>query len=322
MNQKDRVIEILDKNRGKTISGETLAEELGITRSAVWKIIKTLRKDGYRINSRSNAGYTLDRDFDIITEEKIRKGLSDAANIDIILLDCVDSTNNYAKRLLTEGRTNDFLVVAKTQTKGRGRQGKSFFSPDSGIYMSYVFHPNTGVSDVVSVTSRAAVATARAVKKCTGIDVGIKWVNDIYIGDKKLAGILTEAISDFEEMITHSVIVGIGINFGDSNFPPELSDIAVSVPCSLTTRANIIAQVTRELISLTHDLADISYINEYRALSIVIGKEIKYTYRGQTKYGRVIGINDDSSLSVTGDDGIDVRLSSGEISLRIVEKQQ
>ncbi|MDY3845430.1 MAG: biotin--[acetyl-CoA-carboxylase] ligase [Eubacteriales bacterium] len=317
MKHKDMVLSILDKNRGEAVSGEALATELGLTRSAVWKTVKALRKDGYMISSKSNSGYTLDSKCDLITEEKIRKGLK-KQNVDIILLETVDSTNNYAKKLLTDGKTNSFLVVANAQTGGRGRHGKSFFSPKNGIYMSYVFFPDSDVADVVSVTSRAAVAVARAISNTSKINVGIKWVNDLYVENKKIAGILTEAVSDFEEMIAHSVVIGIGINFGDVGFPPELSDIATSIPLGLTTRSEVISEVVNELDIITHDLTDSSYINEYRARSVVINKEIKYTYRTETKYGRVTAINDDASLSVIGDDGVLLKLSSGEITLRVI----
>ena len=142
----------------------------------------------------------------------------------------IDSTNNEAKRLINEGKIAEpTCLSAKEQTAGRGRQGKSFFSPDTGLYMTVVFPVNCPISSQVTMTTRTACAVADAIEECTGKDVGIKWVNDIYTDGKKCCGILCEAVNDYEQGRMKFIVIGIGINVYTKEWPDDLKDIAGSL---------------------------------------------------------------------------------------------
>ena len=194
---KEEVLKYLSDNSSEYISGEELAHSLGKSRTAVWKAIKSLQADGYRIDAVTNRGYMLDADNDILNAQEIKKSLSFDCRVEYYKT--LDSTNNVAKRIIAEGEDDVLLVVGEEQTAGRGRQGKSFYSPGgTGIYMSLVVHPMIELQNAVTATTAAAVAVCRAIESLTDKKPMIKWVNDVYLNGKKICGILTEAVTDFE----------------------------------------------------------------------------------------------------------------------------
>ncbi len=234
-------------------------------------------------------------------------------HIPVYAYDIIDSTSSEARRRLADGEITPFLVISDCQSSGRGRQGKSFSSPSGSIYMSYALPAPT--ENTVSVTTRASVALVRALRNASGADVKIKWVNDIWLGNKKVAGILTEAIPDRDGK-TGSLIIGIGVNLDGAVIPRELSDIATALPKCDCTREELIAAISEEINSITACLSDNSYIEEYRENSLVINREISYTVNGACHSGFVKAINSDGSLSVIAD-GKEILLSSGEITVRM-----
>lgn len=311
---KTKVLDLLIRNDGEYLSGEFIAKKSGVSRNAVWKAITSLREEGYGISSKTNCGYMLNRD-DILTPEIISAYLT--RKTEVICLDVVDSTNNEAKRRLAAGLTTPLLITAKEQTGGRGRQGKSFLSPrGGGVYMSLVLHPEISADLALSYTCAASVAVCRAIKKLTGKDTEIKWVNDVYLNGRKLCGILTEAITDFETGITHSVIIGIGINMKSEALPPEISDIATALDCDGITVGELVAAVADEISFIVSDISNKEYMTEYRKRSMVLGKEISYIRNGVSYSGKVTGISDTGSLTVMNGEKEEI-LSSGEITLRL-----
>jgi len=240
--------------------------------------------------------------------------LKELTGVDIYCYNCIDSTNNQAKRLINEGKQKTFLVVADSQTAGRGRQGKSFYSPaKTGVYMSYVFHPMADFSNSVSVTTAASVAVCKAIEKLTDKHPEIKWVNDVYLNGKKICGILCEAVTDFETQKVSSVIVGIGVNIKTSDFPDYVenaSNLGADVK-----RADMIAQITRELSEIVSCGYD-EFIDYYRNHSMIIGKEIDYTENGRVTHAKAIEIEACGGLTVQLESGEIKTLRSGEISVR------
>lgn len=204
------------------VSGQELAEKSGKSRAAVWKAIKSLCAEGYDIDAVTNKGYKLTENNNLISAESIKSKLD--TDIDVFYSPTVDSTNNQCKRLLADGKKGIFLVTADEQSAGRGRQGKSFYSPPmTGIYFSLVIRPETTLKNAVTATTAASVAVCKAIETLTDVKPKIKWVNDVYIGDKKICGILTEAVTNFEEGIVDSVIIGIGINISTKISLPKLN---------------------------------------------------------------------------------------------------
>lgn len=229
------------------------------------------------------------------------------------VFDEIDSTNTEAKRMILDGFLGDALLVAHTQTAGRGRMGRHFYSPDqTGAYFSILHTLSTPLCDAVAITSAASVAVMRAIRSLTGIQTEIKWVNDLYYNGKKVCGILTEAASVGES--TH-VIVGIGINLNTADFPAELTDIAGSLGTQLNT-AELIAQIYREISLYLRDPDNRDWLTDYREHSCVIGRRVAWTEAGNTHGGIAESIDEDGALLIRDEKNNLVRLHTGEVSVR------
>lgn len=243
-------------------------------------------------------------------------------NLDILHLEAVDSTNTLAKELVIGGFMGEALILADTQTLGRGRCGKSFFSPDGrGLYMTVILRPKAADAGFTLITAAAAVAVSKAIESQTAISPRIKWVNDIYVQNKKAGGILCESVFDSSGKLS-AVIVGIGINLSGESFPNDIADTAVSLG-GRAQRLSLCAAITSELFSLSDSLytqsPDLSFLEHYRTHSCVIGKDIVYTRNGECFCGKATAICDGGELEVISPDGTRVYLSGGEISLRVTE---
>ena len=198
MTVKARMLKLLEQHENELISGEAAAAELNCTRAAIWKAVKSLREEGYTIEAGPNKGYVL-RGGSRLSEEGIRLYL-DHPDVPVKIYRELDSTNRAAKEAAFSGEAgHGALILARRQKSGRGRRGRSFYSPENaGLYMSIVLRPDRTLKEGLLITTAAATAVCRAVKKICGIDLGIKWVNDLYLHNKKVCGILTEAVTDFE----------------------------------------------------------------------------------------------------------------------------
>ena len=228
--------------------------------------------------------------------------------------DCVTSTNSILKNDAKNGKKEFSVLIASMQTEGRGRKGRYFFSPDdSGLYMSVLLRPCHEVNPL-RITTDAAVACAKAVESITGKTAGIKWVNDIFIDGRKVCGILTEAISDFDTNRVQAVIIGIGINLTTEDFPKELSSIAGSV--GSINRCYLAAQLFERLKDACENIKERSFMNAYKDYSLVIGKDIYFTRNGVDYTGTALGIMDDGGLIVKTPNGV-MKLDSGEISIKL-----
>lgn len=223
---KGKVLKILEENKGKNISGEEIAKKLNISRTSIWKAINALRSEGYTINAVTNKGYSLATNTDFISKEGISLYLNNEySNIDIYTYKLVSSTNDVAKTLALNGAKHGTVIISEEQSAGKGRLGRVFYSPaNTGIYMSIILRPNLTAMDSVLITTSASVAICNAIQKVTGIECQIKWINDIYLNNKKVGGILTEASTNFESGTIDYLILGIGLNFNKpkESFPKEL----------------------------------------------------------------------------------------------------
>lgn len=210
------------------------------------------------------------------------------------------------------------LITAKTQTGGRGRQGKHFSSPEGGLYMSLLTKPETALSDTVRVTAAASVAVCRAIDAVCGLSCSVKWVNDIYADGKKLCGILTEAVNDYEKSVTNYLIIGVGVNLLD--YPEGINATSVRRETGHTPdKTKLCAHITAELFRVLGQIkvGDYSYMEEYRARSCVIGKNVCCIRNNEEFHGRADRIDDNGGLLLTFPDGHTETLTSGEITLRV-----
>lgn len=326
MSVKTEVLTLLEANRHKDLSGQDIAELLGVTRAAVWKAVKSLQKEGYVIEAVNNRGYRLRENSDVLSAEGIRLELREEyQDCEVVVYKCIDSTNMEAKRRALDGAKEGLIVLAEEQTAGRGRRGRSFLSPTgTGIYMSFLFRPTPEQSsDIVLVTTAASVAVCRAIRNVLHEEPAIKWVNDIYLKEKKVCGILTEAVSDFESGRIDTVVVGIGINYREpqGGFPEEVKDIAGAL-CTkddAVPRNCLAAGIINELFTLYENLSDKSYMADYKKWSNVLGKRVRFTSENNWDYGTAEDIDEDGGLIIRKEDGTEQVLRTGEITLRVCD---
>jgi BirA family biotin operon repressor/biotin-[acetyl-CoA-carboxylase] ligase len=321
MSVKSEVLHILEQYKGKSISGQELAEKLGVSRTAIWKSINSLKEEGYLIHGVSNKGYSLSSSSDVLSSEGVRTFLkNEYKDIPITVYKTIGSTNTEAKLLSTQSAQHGTVILSEEQTQGRGRMGRDFYSPaESGIYMSIILKPNINIADSVLITTAAAVAVCLAIDKFTNQESKIKWVNDIYINDRKICGILTEAVTDIESGTINSVIVGIGLNVKTELFPTEIKEIAGSIFSSnddTFIRNQLSAEIINNAISMCGKLEDRTFLEIYKDRSMIIGEKIRYLKNGQWFDGYAQDIDEYGGLIVFHDDGHKEVLHSGEITVR------
>lgn len=232
---------------------------------------------------------------------------------DVTVYTVTDSTNTRAREMLQEGKQAPFLVVSEEQNAGRGRHGNSFFSPDSGLYYTLVIQPEDLDLAIQKTTLAAAVSLYEAILSTTGIECGIKWVNDLYLGGRKIAGILCEAPRSKDNEVM-GIIIGIGINIAAKEFPEELKDKAGSLNRPDLDRSLLAAVLTDRLMHWTAKLDSPELIDAYRSHSFLIGKDVSFVQNGTEIAGTVTDINEEGNLVVNA--GKTYVLSSGEVSLK------
>lgn len=246
----------------------------------------------------------------MLNEEKVSTILPDTT---VVTYSVTDSTNTRAIAL-SDTVSGNILVAAEAQTKGKGRQGKSFYSPAaSGIYFSLIVHPEGGLSDVVAITSATAVAVAETIEEMTGLDPKIKWVNDIYVKGRKVCGILVQSIIKSGRI--NGLCIGIGVNISTVEFPDDIASRAGSLGVEID-REIFVARIAKKLIDFSKNVGDKSYLDYYRKKSYVIGKEIKFYENNVEHFAKAIGIDDNANL-IINENGEIKKLSSGEITIRL-----
>ena len=313
MNVKDEVFAILYDNKGSFVSGEDIAEALGVSRAAVSKAVNRLRGEGVPITSANRSGHRLESEPVMLYAPAIER----ECGIKCTVLKTVDSTNNEAKRRIANGEAGEFIIAAEAQTAGRGRRGNSFYSPcGTGLYFTLALRPDSDLATATGLTTAAAVASAEALSEITGVEAGIQWVNDLYIGKKKICGILSEAVSDFETGTVQSVVIGIGINLNTEEFPEDIREKAGSVGRK-ADRSLLCGRICGKLRRLCALLPDRAYMDEYRRRSIATGQRFSYIRGGKTLFAVAETVDDEGILIARSDDGSELRLSSGEISIKL-----
>ena len=262
--------------------------------------------------------------FEPFCAEKIRGLLTDRFYSPVVF-DTLRSTNDTARELARQGAPEGTVVIAASQTGGRGRMGRSFFSPDgTGLYMSILLRPKLPAEDSLLITTAAAVAAAEALEEISGRSMGIKWVNDIYCGGKKVCGILTEGGYGTDGSLAYAIL-GIGVNLfaPEGGFPSELAQIADAVfPAKAekkgTVKNRAAAMILEKFLPLYRQLPERMYLAEYRARSVLTDQSVNVLRGDSARPAKVLGIDDHFGLLVRyEDDGTEAALSTGEVSVRL-----
>ncbi len=254
-----------------------------------------------------------------LSKIKIEEYLGGNCGFEIIIKDETDSTNNDLKELAKRGADSGCTVVADFQRQGRGRVGRKFYSPKgSGIYMSLLLKPNLDEGDIVLVTTAASVAVARGIEKATGKSPQIKWVNDLYLDNKKICGILAETVRDYRDNKIIAVVIGVGINCVDCGFPEEIKEIAGAIAddSESISRNKIVAEVLKELAKVEDEIKTKNFLDEYRQRSMVLGREILIS-GDNPEVATAVDIDENGSLVTVTKNGEQRVLFSGEISIRL-----
>lgn len=321
MGTKENLLSLLEESKGSYVSGEKIAASLGISRAAIWKAIKSLREGGYDIDAVTNRGYRLSESSDILSVQGIESRLSDLCQgLRIEVFESTDSTNHICQEKAAAGEGEGYVAVTSEQTKGRGRRGRSFYSPPgTGLYMSILLEPSDYPgSAALDLTTMAAVAVCEAIESVSGKSCDIKWVNDVYIEGKKVCGILSEASYSVEDAGLSSVVVGIGLNLyrPDGGFPEEIRDVA---GCIFDKRQGgaksaLAAEILNRFMAYyRHQIA--SHFEEYRRRSMLIGMDIDVNLPDGKRKAHVLGLSDNCSLLIRYEDGSEDSLSFGEVSV-------
>ncbi len=311
MKVRDSVMRLLMEEG--SISGGRTAEALGVSRTAVWKAVEELRSRGVVIEGCPGGGYRL-RDRECVwCAEAVRAFLdADPAPEVIWAGEKVDSTNAEALRRWEAGEKAPFLTLAGEQTRGRGRKGRSFYSPPGGLYMTAALPRTLAVGELTALTAYTALCVCRALEDVAGLCPRIKWINDLYLGDKKIAGILTEAHVDAESGDAERIRVGIGIDTGSGEVPEGLGDrmAFLDIPC---LRPRLASRIAREVFLF--DPARPLDTAAYEARSMTVGQRIRVTSGGRVHEGKALGIEKNGALILEEGAGSVILLSGDVVRL-------
>ncbi|HFI0030522.1 TPA: bifunctional biotin--[acetyl-CoA-carboxylase] ligase/biotin operon repressor BirA [Streptococcus suis] len=302
-------IYLLLKEKDDYVSGEDLAQELGISRTSIWKAIRQLEAHGLTIEAARNRGYKL-AEGDLLLPDLISQELQ----LPVHLNADSDSTQLDAKQGIEAGHASPALYLAPYQNKAKGRFGRPFYASKSGgIYMSLRLSPNVPFLEFKPYTILAAATVVKAIQSLCDLDIQIKWVNDIYLGQKKVAGILTEAISSMENQRVTDVIIGVGINVHIDDFPKELRQSAGNLFDDQPpfTRNQLITAIWKAFFETDEK----ELITLYKEKSLVVGQQVSFVENQVEFKGTAIAVTDTGNLVIQLDNGKAKIISSGEISL-------
>ncbi len=320
----EKILNILRQNKDSYISGEELCKSAGISRAAIWKHIEKLREEEYEIDAVPHLGYRLAAIPDSLIPAEIKWKLKTRTlGKEIISYKKVDSTNDIAYGLAEKGIKEGTVILAEEQSKGKGRHGRQWISPSKGgIYMSCILRPGIAPNEIPRITLLVAVAVAKAIRELSGLDVLIKWPNDIMNDGRKLCGILTEMKAEQDSV--DFVITGIGINVntpikhlpkGASSLKEELRRAGTDITISRIELTKKILEILEEYYTLLNKEGFEPIIDAWKSLSAMIGSRVKVMLPNRTFEGQAHDINPDGALVVRLDSGVLEKVSSGDVMM-------
>lgn len=316
-----KILDILLNTDGY-VSGQEISEKLGVSRQAVWKAVRSLKEKGCEIDSVKNRGYKLVSSPDYLNESSLKSCLHNKIiGKNLIVLDTVDSTNDYIKMLGSSGCENGTVVAAREQTKGKGRLGRAWQSEkDGGIAFSVLLRPKIAPNEVSSITPLAGLAVCKALREYAKLDCMIKWPNDIIVGRKKLVGILTEMSAEFDAV--EYVVIGIGINAEYTVFPEEISYKATSLLLETGRHidkneltACVLGHLEKEFLKNNLELSPAA-LSEYSDLCATVGRNVTFQRGTRRINGMAVGISGGGDLKVMLSDGTICLVNSGEVTIQ------
>lgn len=319
---KGKILTLL-RERADYVSGQELCDQFGVSRTAVWKAIGQLKKEGYGIEAVRNKGYCLVSEGGIYGQHELESRMDTKwAGHPVIFYDALPSTNLQAKLDAENGAVQGTLLVADMQTAGRGRRGRSWSSPGgTNAYFTLIIKPDFRVELASMVTLVMGLAVADGIRKTCGVEAYIKWPNDIVIGGKKVCGMLAEM--SVERDYIHYVVIGVGINVGLQAFPPEIADVATCLQeeCGYrVSRAELVANVMKEFESsyeiFQREGSLKGLMEHYNNLLVNRDREVRVLEPGAEFQGISKGINDTGELLVEKEDGTISKVYAGEVSVR------
>ncbi|NLA37989.1 MAG: biotin--[acetyl-CoA-carboxylase] ligase [Methanomicrobiales archaeon] len=315
------VLKILEESPDP-VSGGHIAERLGVTRSAVWKQIRELRRLGYNISSSRAQGYRLEATTSRLLPYEIHKKLRTRfIGKQIRYFDRIASTSWVGKQLAGEidpGKLHGMVIIAEEQTGGVGRLGRAWVSPAGGIWISIVLKPGIPIDRLFMITMAGSIAIARAIRKEYGLSALIKWPNDIFVGDKKVGGLLLELAAEADAI--HYTLLGIGIdaNISLSDLPPNLRDVVTSLKAEVgheVDRVALLARVLREFELRYQQLEDGEYdsiAREWKSLSLTLERRVAIRTINKAFEGEAIDVDTYGALIIRRDNGKIERVIAGD----------
>lgn len=319
---KEEILKMLRETDGY-ISGQELCNKFGVSRTAIWKVMKQLKEAGYNIEAQQNKGYHIVSAPDVMDAAELKSIWKPKwVGCEILYFDSIDSTNTKAQELAEKGYPSGTLVVADKQVAGKGRRGRNWESPSGcGIFMTLMLKPDINPNNASMLTLVSALAVAKALADITGKDAKIKWPNDIVIDGRKVCGILTEMSAQFDYI--NNIVIGIGINVNNSSFPEEISATASSLRLlsggKKYRRAEIIEKIMEyfeKYYSIFLETEDLSaLVNEYDAMLVNMKKQVKVLDPKEPFEGKAMGITKKGELIVDTWESRKL-VSSGEVSVR------
>lgn len=322
MHTKDQLLAYFREDYGKWISGELLSGRMGVSRSAVWKQVSKLRREGYEISSSPKKGYRFLGAPELLLPAEIREGLKTKTfgRKEIAYVAALASTNRKARELAAAGAPEGTLVVAEEQLRGRGRRGRSWYSPPRmGIYTSLILRPKLPPHQAPKITLVAGVSVAETLLSATPLKPSIKWPNDILVGSRKICGILTETSTEMD--VIDYVVLGVGINVNTPDFPSELKETATSVfleSGNTFDRVKLMQEFLHQFERLYSTFLQSGFeaIGErWGELSLLTGKQVLVAMIDRSCSGRVMRLDRDGALIIKGKEGELEKIYSGDITV-------
>ncbi|MEG6586144.1 biotin--[acetyl-CoA-carboxylase] ligase [Dendrosporobacter sp. 1207_IL3150] len=320
---RSSILNLLRQRSGEYLSGEEIAKQLDVSRTAVWKHMQELKQGGYAIEAHSRRGYCFRQAPDLLLPDEVSTGLKTKfIGCKIHYFNQIDSTNNEAKKIAAAGAAEGTVVISEEQNGGRGRLSRGWFSPENlGIWMSIILRPPFNPQDAPKCTLLAAVAIAKAIRQVTNVNCGIKWPNDILYDGKKLVGILTEMSAEMDA-INHIVIgMGINVNITENEFPDELKDIATSLRVIVgepISRVKLLQEILSQLEELYMSAIKNGFpeiLDDWRKYSVTLGQTVNVIGINTQFSGVAVDIDEDGALLVETENGKQ-KVIAGDVSIR------
>lgn len=318
---QDKILEIL-LNNSEYISGEDISSSLNVSRQAVWKAINALKKQGFVIDSVTNKGYKLIDQPKALNKQMLDNILeTEFIGRNMIVLETVGSTNEYLKSLGHKGLAHGTVATAREQTAGKGRLGRKWVSKkDENIYFSVLLRPELSPMEVSGITPVAGLAVCKAIREFCNIDCKIKWPNDVIISNKKLVGILTEMSAEFDAV--DFIVIGIGINLDQAEFPEEVKNKATSIfietgkkPDKNKFLALVLKHLETELTKSNYKINETN-LEDYKNLCATIGRKVTCRKNNGEIQGTAVNVNNNGELEVKAEDNSLITVNSGEVVIQ------